>query len=164
MVKAIEPNDLIKAFLKGINVEDPLEYIRAICSATTGNYPIYFLLQQANASINDAIKMVDDTTAVSYTHLDVYKRQASISFNGCLARASASILHSGIFLLQWCSSMPAAFVCRGVTGNTLADLKQMFSNSNMEFDESQSFMGGSTWISCDCARVPAPDRGLNPVL
>ena len=63
VVKAIEPNDLIKAFLKGINVEDPLEYIRAICSATTGNYPIYFLLQQANASINDAIKMVDDTTA-----------------------------------------------------------------------------------------------------
>lgn len=62
VVKAIEPNDLIKAFLKGINVEDPLEYIRAICSATTGNYPIYFLLQQANASINDAIKMVDDTT------------------------------------------------------------------------------------------------------
>ena len=68
------------------------------------------------------------------------------------------------FLLQWCSSMPAAFVCRGVTGNTLADLKQMFSNSNMEFDESQSFMGGSTWIPCDCARVPAPDRGHNPVL
>lgn len=27
VVKAIEPNDLIKAFLKGINVEDPLEYI-----------------------------------------------------------------------------------------------------------------------------------------
>ena len=95
---------------------------------------------------------------------DVSASMASISFNGCLARASASILHSGIFLLQWCSSMPAAFVCRGVTGNTLADLKQMFSNSNMKFDESQSFMGGSTWISCDCARVPAPDRGLNPVL
>ena len=63
VVKAIEPNDLIKAFLKGINVEDPMEYIRAVCSATTGNYPIYFLLQQGNASINDAIKTVEDTTA-----------------------------------------------------------------------------------------------------
>lgn len=42
VVNAIESNDLIKAFLKGINVEDPLEYIRAVCSATTGNYPIYF--------------------------------------------------------------------------------------------------------------------------
>ena len=55
VVKAIEPNDLIKAFLKGINVEDPLEYIRAVCSATTGNYPIYFLLQQANASIKKSL-------------------------------------------------------------------------------------------------------------
>lgn len=63
VVKAIEPIDLIKAFLKGTDVEEPMEYIRAVCSATTGNYPIYFLLQQANASINDAIKIVEDTTA-----------------------------------------------------------------------------------------------------
>ena len=62
VVKAIEPNDLIKAFLKRINVEEPMEYIRAVCSATTGNYPIYFLLQQGNVSIEDAIKTVDDTT------------------------------------------------------------------------------------------------------
>jgi hypothetical protein len=63
VVKALEPNDLIEAFLKGTNVEEPMEYIRAICSATTGNYPIYFLLQQGNISVDDAIKTVDDTTA-----------------------------------------------------------------------------------------------------
>lgn len=74
MVKAIEPNDLIKAFLKDMNVEDPMEYIRAVCSATTGNYPIYFLLQQANASINDAIKMVDDTTARGAAKKSLRKR------------------------------------------------------------------------------------------
>lgn len=74
VVKAIEPNDLIKAFLKDMNVEDPMEYIRAVCSATTGNYPIYFLLQQANASINDAIKMVDDTTARGAAKKSLRKR------------------------------------------------------------------------------------------
>lgn len=63
VVKAIEPNDLIKAFLKEKKIEGPLEYIRAVCSATTGNYPIYFLLKYANTSINEAINMVEDTTA-----------------------------------------------------------------------------------------------------
>ena len=63
VAKAIEPDDLIKTFLKGTKVGDPLEYIRAVCSATSGNYPVYFLLQQANASVSDAIKTVEDTTA-----------------------------------------------------------------------------------------------------
>ena len=94
---------------------------------------------------------VEDDVEEDVEVMDVSASMASISFNGCLARPSASILHSGIFLLQWCSSMPAAFVCRGVTENTLADLQQMFSNSNTEFDESQGFLGGSTWISRDCA-------------
>lgn len=63
VVRAIEPNDLIKAFLQDTEVEEPMEYIRSVCSSTTCNYPIYFFIQQANVSIADAIKIVEDTTA-----------------------------------------------------------------------------------------------------
>ena len=63
VVRAIEPNDLIKAFLQDTKVEEPMEYIRSVCSSTTCNYPIYFFIQQANVSIADAIKIVEDTTA-----------------------------------------------------------------------------------------------------
>lgn len=63
VVRAIEPNDLIKAFLQDTEVEEPMEYIKSVCSSTTCNYPIYFFIQQANVSIADAIKIVEDTTA-----------------------------------------------------------------------------------------------------
>lgn len=63
VVRAIEPNDLIKAFLQDTKVEEPMKYIRSVCSSTTCNYPIYFFIQQANVSIDDAIKIVKDTTA-----------------------------------------------------------------------------------------------------
>lgn len=97
VVKAIEPNDLIKAFLKGINVEDPLEYIRAVCSATTGNYPIYFLLQQANASINDAIKTVEDTTARGAAKKSLRERldgKRIVPASASVSKSSASIKKS----------------------------------------------------------------------
>lgn len=63
VVKAIEPSDIIKAFLGGLTVDEPMEYIRSICSATTGNYPFYFLLQQANSSPSEAIKTIEAITA-----------------------------------------------------------------------------------------------------
>lgn len=62
VVKAIEPGDIVKAFLEGTKVEEPLEYLRALCSATSANYPVYFLLKQANENLDSAIKVVDDTT------------------------------------------------------------------------------------------------------
>lgn len=63
VVRAIEPSDIVKAFLKRTLVEDPMEYLRAICSATSANYPIYYLLQQSGKSIDEAIRIIENTTA-----------------------------------------------------------------------------------------------------
>ena len=74
VVRAIEPSDIIKAFLNNSTVEEPMEYVRSICSATTGNYPIYFLLKQASASIEDAIKTVEENTTRSYAKTNLKER------------------------------------------------------------------------------------------
>lgn len=97
VVKAIEPNDLIKAFLKDINVEDSLAYIRVVCSATTANYPIYFLLQQANASINNAIKIVNNTTARGVAKKNLLERldgKRIVPTSASASKSSASIKKS----------------------------------------------------------------------
>ena len=62
VVKAIEPNDIINAFLEGQPVEEPLEYVKRIISATSANYPIYFFLQQSKTSISDAINFIKKST------------------------------------------------------------------------------------------------------
>ena len=63
VVKAIEASDVVCAFLNGMNVEEPFEYLRAICSETSANYPVYFLISQANETVSNAIKAVEDTTS-----------------------------------------------------------------------------------------------------
>lgn len=65
IVKAIEPNDLINAFLENLNIESPLEYLKRICSDTSAYAPIYFILQQAEISPIEAIKIVEDTVTRS---------------------------------------------------------------------------------------------------
>ena len=52
----------MNAFLRGTRVEEPFEYLRAICSASSANYPMYFFLKQANAILEQAIKVVEETT------------------------------------------------------------------------------------------------------
>lgn len=63
VVKAIEASDVVSAFLRGANVEEPFEYLRAICSEPSANYPVYFLISQADETISNAIKAVEDTTS-----------------------------------------------------------------------------------------------------
>lgn len=63
IVRAIEPSDIVNAFLNKQSVEEPLEFIKAICSATSANYPIYFLLRQSKLGIADAIDMINNTTS-----------------------------------------------------------------------------------------------------
>lgn len=74
VVKAIEPSDLIKAFLKKTNVEEPMEYIKSVCSATTANYPIYYFIHMADVSIADVIKVVESTTARGVTKTRLRER------------------------------------------------------------------------------------------
>lgn len=58
VVKAIEPGDVVRAFLRDDKVDEPIEYLRSICFANTPNNPFYFLLQQAQLSTNDAINII----------------------------------------------------------------------------------------------------------
>lgn len=74
VVRAIETNDVVRAFLTGAKVEEPMEYLRALCSASSANFPIYFLLSQSNSSIDDAIKVINDTTSRGQTKRNLLNR------------------------------------------------------------------------------------------
>lgn len=76
VIRAIEPDDIIRAFLQDKDVDNPMEYLRSICSATTANYPFYFLLKQAKASTDDAVQVVMSTKARGQTKQKLLDRLA----------------------------------------------------------------------------------------
>lgn len=59
IVRAIEPGDIVQAFLENQPLDEPLEYIKRICSCTSANYPVYFFLQQAHKNTTDAITLIN---------------------------------------------------------------------------------------------------------
>ena len=63
IIRAIEPSDIVRSFLQNQTVDEPLEYVKRICSASSANYPLYFFLQQAEATISDALFLVQKTTS-----------------------------------------------------------------------------------------------------
>ena len=103
VVRAIESSDIVKAFLRGSAVEDPLEYLRAVCSESSANYPIYFLLAQSNEPVEEAIKIVEDTTSRGVTKKKLLDRlngkyipKAKIASSGTDASKKKAIIRS-----QW---------------------------------------------------------------
>jgi putative transcriptional regulator len=74
VVKAIEPNDVVRAFLQGIDVEEPMEYLKTLSSATSANYPVYFLLALSNNSVDEAIKTLEETTSRAVTKKNLLAR------------------------------------------------------------------------------------------
>lgn len=63
VIRAIEPSDIVHSFLQSQTVDEPLEYVKRICSELSANYPLYFFLQQAKATISDALTLVRETTS-----------------------------------------------------------------------------------------------------
>lgn len=63
VVRAIEPSDIIQTFLENKPVDEPIEYIKRICSATSANYPLYFFMRQASMTASDALSVVKQTTS-----------------------------------------------------------------------------------------------------
>ena len=63
VLKAIEPSDILTAFFNDQIVDEPLEYIKSLCSATSANYPIYFLIKQSKLTISEIIDAIDRTKA-----------------------------------------------------------------------------------------------------
>lgn len=58
VVKAIEPHNIIESFLGCEDVEEPLEYIKRICSTSTANFPIYYYVKLSNLPISSVVEMV----------------------------------------------------------------------------------------------------------
>lgn len=63
VVRAIEPSDIVQTFLENRPVDEPIEYIKRICSATSANYPVYFFIRQTAATVSDALSAVKQTTS-----------------------------------------------------------------------------------------------------
>lgn len=63
VVRAIEPSDIVNTFLQNQSVDEPLEYIKRICSASSANYPVYFFIQQIPMTISEALTLVRGTTS-----------------------------------------------------------------------------------------------------
>lgn len=63
IVKGIEPENIVRAFLLEEKVAEPIEYIKRICSEATGNYPFYFLLSQIDMSIEEIKEIIQETTS-----------------------------------------------------------------------------------------------------
>ena len=63
VVRAIEPFDIFKAFFGDMTIEEPLEYIKAICFATSANYPLYFLIKQSEKTITEIIDLINTITS-----------------------------------------------------------------------------------------------------
>lgn len=63
IVRAIEPHEIIKAFLEDQKVDNPMEYVKRVCSASSAYYPVYYYLRQAKANPADALKVINGTIA-----------------------------------------------------------------------------------------------------
>lgn len=62
VIRAIEQTDIIESFLKDELVENPADYIKRICSSTTGNLPVFYYMNIVNMTQEDAVKIVEETT------------------------------------------------------------------------------------------------------
>ena len=73
-VKAIEPDDIIRAFLENKRISKPLEYIKVICGCTRANYPIYYFIGKSDKSVDDIIQMIENTTVRGITKKKLLER------------------------------------------------------------------------------------------
>lgn len=62
VIKAIEQTDIIESFLRNENVENPIDYIKRICSSTSGNLPVYHYLKMCDRSIDAVIEDIEAIT------------------------------------------------------------------------------------------------------
>ena len=62
VIKAIEQTDIIESFLRNENVENPIDYIKRICSSTSGNLPVYHYLKMCDRSKDAVIEEIEAIT------------------------------------------------------------------------------------------------------
>lgn len=65
VVRAIEAKDIVQAFLENKPVDEPIEYIKRICSETSAYYPVYFFIHTAAMNVSEVLSVVKQTTTRS---------------------------------------------------------------------------------------------------
>lgn len=58
VIAAIETADIISGFLQNTTVEEPLEFIKVVCSKQSANYPVYHYVRQSGLSISEVISVI----------------------------------------------------------------------------------------------------------
>lgn len=74
VVKAIEPYDIIESFLSNDKTNEPLEYIKRICSTSTANFPIYYYIQLSGLPISSVIEMIREIPSRSTAKTKLIER------------------------------------------------------------------------------------------
>jgi len=62
IIQIIEQTDIIESFLKGESVQNPIDYIKRICSSTSGYLPVYHYLKMCGKSKDSIINELNSFT------------------------------------------------------------------------------------------------------
>lgn len=66
-LRAIEQDDIIKAFLSNSVVESPIEFIKVIMNCSSGFQPIYYYIQQAGLNVKEIIEYIGNSQKSTQT-------------------------------------------------------------------------------------------------
>ena len=62
VVRAIEPGEIIVAFLEDRNVDEPIEYVKLICNENSANYPLYYYINKTERTIDYILDVINAIT------------------------------------------------------------------------------------------------------
>ena len=74
VVKAIEPHNIVESFLNNDKTDEPLEYIKRICSTSTANFPIYYYVQLSGLPISSVLGMIREIPSRSTAKTKLIER------------------------------------------------------------------------------------------
>ena len=74
VVKAIEPHNIVESFLNNDRTDEPLEYIKRICSTSTANFPIYYYVQLSGLPISSVLEMIREIPSRSTAKTKLIER------------------------------------------------------------------------------------------
>ncbi|MDO5713660.1 MAG: hypothetical protein Q4Q07_04435 [Tissierellia bacterium] len=66
-LKAIEPEDIIRSFLKNEDTDSPIEYIKVAFNCSSGFQPIYYFIDIANIEVKTVISRITEKGRQSQT-------------------------------------------------------------------------------------------------
>ena len=94
--KYLHDNDIIKCFLDDAEVDQPGEYLKAMCYQTSGTLPVYYYLRSAGLSIEQGIRFLGEVNKNSQAKTKLINRLNSDTtienaHNNCSINSGTSI-------------------------------------------------------------------------